>query len=221
MLISTGLLVYLLSTVYIGATANSISKYANATERRPSLHVHDGSSPSSPGPTPPKTSPSQPTPPPAADDAFEPQSILHPPKTIFPLLQPFPTSSQPASSTSTPPPPPAPQKPLPHPHPTKIHLTDPSLTPFDTTTCLSQTHCLICLDPTTTLTCYKYNCQCQRGNPVSHYMPASIQSCHRSDLCLSCPRGSSPWIWGRMAVCLTQAVEGGEESVDQLDGEGD
>jgi len=34
-------------------------------------------------------------------------------------------------------------------------------------------------------------------------MAASIESCYKEHLCLSCPGGSLPYSWGRMAVCLT------------------
>jgi hypothetical protein len=69
--------------------------------------------------------------------------------------------------------------------------------------CRSQPHCLFCGDPFTTLACYKYNCQCQKGDPFSHYMPASDESCFEAELCLSCPPGMMPFTWGRMAICLS------------------
>lgn len=74
---------------------------------------------------------------------------------------------------------------------------------LDRSNCLRQSHCLICEDPTTTLACYKYNCQCQRGDPFAHYMPASLESCHAAELCMTCPSGTIPFTWGRLAVCLT------------------
>jgi hypothetical protein len=78
-----------------------------------------------------------------------------------------------------------------------------TLTLYDTAQCQKHKYCLLCTDPNTTLTCFKYNCQCQHGNPATHYMAASIESCHKAKLCLSCPGGSLPYSWGQMAVCLT------------------
>lgn len=77
-----------------------------------------------------------------------------------------------------------------------------SLSTDDMRQCHLQPHCLLCTDPTTILTCYKHNCQCQRGDLRHRYMPAPIDSCHNMGLCLSCPASTVPFVWDRMAVCL-------------------
>lgn len=121
----------------------------------------------------------------AQNTSAPPEPTHNPPQT--PILAP----SKPPSETST-------QIPLVDLRPTLHH----DLNDFDVTTCLEQSHCLVCLDPSTTLACYKFSCQCQSGKVSSAYMPASKYSCHQQKLCMTCPGRSMPFIWGRMAVCL-------------------
>ncbi|KAF7511931.1 hypothetical protein GJ744_003164 [Endocarpon pusillum] len=140
------------------------------------------------------------------NDTLKPQKIPDPIDTTSIPIAPI----QVSSSTSNPNPtplfasPPA-QTSLPNPHQTgfQIQALSLSLTQFDVDQCHKNKHCLLCHNPDTVLTCYKYNCQCQRGHPAEHYMAASRESCYDSELCLSCPPKSMPYTWGRMAVCLT------------------
>ncbi len=140
------------------------------------------------------------------DGTFKFQTILHPTNTTSVLVAPI----QISSSTNKPNPTrlltsPTAQTSLPDPHHTGLQVQPPnfSLTQFDLDQCHKNKHCLLCRNPDTVLTCYKYNCQCQRGHPAEHYMAASKESCYDSELCLSCPPKSMPLTWGRMAVCLT------------------
>ncbi len=141
---------------------------------------------------------------PTSDEhTLEIHTMLHSLSTTLQLPEPTQNPSQGPNQTITPPNihPPSTQNPLLNLNDTLAH-NHSNLSPTDVTNCRAQSHCLVCTDFNTTLTCYKFNCQCQRGNIRSHYMPASTYSCHSEKLCMTCPGRSMPFIWGQMAVCL-------------------
>ncbi len=144
---------------------------------------------------------------PPSEDTFQPQTTLPPNDTMSVPPEPIQISTSTQSLNSTPPlfPSPTARSHLPNPPHTGLQLQAPdlSLSQFDLDQCHKNKHCLLCRNLDTVLTCYKHNCQCQRGHPADRYMAASKESCYESELCLSCPPKSVPFTWGRMAMCLT------------------
>lgn len=193
------LLVYLFYTITTGVTAAEILGLRNPCgSSHPDEHSSSGSESITHLR---RTPPLIPT-----DNALKPQSILYPTNTASVLV----ATIQISSTTNNPNPTPlststTAQTPLSDLYLTLLQLQafTPSLTQFDRDQCHKNKHCLLCRDPDTVLTCYKYNCQCQRGHPAEHYMAASKESCYDSELCISCPPKSMPFTFGRMAVCLT------------------
>lgn len=200
----TNLFILLLYLFYISTTSISAADLISSTNPCSSSHPVESSSLGSGVITHLRRMP--PLLPP--NDTFKPQTTLDPIDTTSVPIAPIQVSSSTSKPNNPTPPlfasPPA-QTSLPNPHHTgfQIPAHNLSLTQFDVDQCHKNKHCLLCRNPDTVLTCYKYNCQCQRGHPAEHYMAASKESCYDSELCLTCPPKSMPYTWGRMAVCLT------------------
>ena len=199
----TSLLILFLYFFHISLTGISAAELVDSTNPCSSSHPDESSSLGSEliphlRRTPPLLPP---------DDTFKPQTILDPIDTTSVPIAPIQISTSTNNPNPTPPlfASPTAQTSLPNPHHTGFQLQalNLSLTQFDLDQCHKNKHCLLCRNPDTVLTCYKYNCQCQRGHLAEHYMAASKESCYDSELCLSCPPKSMPFTWGRMAVCLT------------------
>lgn len=140
---------------------------------------------------------------PSAEDNFQTQTMLNFLSTPVPTPERTPDPSSAPNRTITPLNlhPPSTQNPLLHSN-DALSYNYSHLDRTDIANCRSQSHCLVCTEFNTTLSCYKFNCQCQKGDLRSHYMPASTYSCHRENLCMTCPGRSMPFVWGPMAVCL-------------------